>query len=57
MSQTFFFFSSGTLWSLGLTLGVGRRVRGGKAYIYTDEWCNLHEIAVNRERKPSGAAD
>lgn len=60
MSQKFvffFFFPSGTLWSLGLTLGVGRRVRGGKAYIYTDEWCNLHEIAVNRERKPSGAAD
>lgn len=30
---------------------------GGKAYIYTVEWCNLHEIPVNRERKPSGAAD
>lgn len=47
---------------LGLTLGVGRRWvvglgGGGKAYIYTVEWCNLHEIPVNRERKPSGAAD
>lgn len=28
-----------------------------KAYIYTVEWCNLHETPVNRERKPSGAVD
>lgn len=39
----------------GLTSGGG----GGKkkAYIYTVEWCNLHETPVNRERKPSGAVD
>lgn len=34
-----------------------RRRREKKAYIYTVEWCNLHEIQVNRERKPSGAVD
>ena len=38
----------------------GVHIRQGgekKAYIYTVEWCNLHEIPVNRERKPSGAVD
>lgn len=52
MSQKFI---QGTPQSLGLTLHGG----GGKkkAYIYTVEWCNLHEIPVNRERKPSGAVD
>lgn len=48
-------FIQGTHRVWGLTLGGGGKKR--KAYIYTVEWCNLHEIPVNRERKPSGAVD
>lgn len=47
-------FIQDTPQSLGFTLG---RDAEKKAYIYTVEWCNLHEIPVNRERKPGGAVD
>lgn len=55
MSQKFI---QSTPQSFGFTLSRGLGVGGlKKAYIYTVEWCNLHEIPVNRERKPSGAVD
>lgn len=49
-------FLQGTPWIFGAHI----RTEGGggeKAYIYMLEWCNLHEIPVNRERKPGGAVD
>lgn len=45
-------------YSAEFELRIRREVWGEKkAYICTVEWCNLHEIPVNRERKPSGAVD
>lgn len=53
MSQKFLQGTPWIFWADIRSEGGG----GEKTYIYMLEWCNLHEIPVNRERKPGGAVD